>query len=192
TFDVSFKVKPGTSGFFASLFTIDGAAVDTAAWEKLGKKSLKIRKFPVASTGRYVLLLENTNGSTAIRWSGKVKAKPAKKFRHEQSFGPFSDDVEIPFSALSGSSLTLAGTVKGKNVPAVELVSIVDADDRPIDVRGWLVTKGTGFKVAKFTIPASGDYRLRLRSDGTGGDIGRLKVTGKIKSPKTYDYSVDD
>ncbi|MEN8148567.1 MAG: putative Ig domain-containing protein [Planctomycetota bacterium] len=192
TFDVSFKVKPGTSGFFASLFTIDGAAVDTAAWVKLGKKSLKIRKFPVASTGRYVLLLENTNGSTAIQWSGKVKAKPAKKLKHQQSFGPLTGEVEIPFSALKGASLTLSAKVSGKSVPAAELVEIVDATGRPLDARAWLVTKGTGFKISKLPIPASGDYRIRIRPDGSGSADGVLKVQLKVKSPRIYAYSADD
>ena len=188
---MSLRVKTGTSGIYASLLTIDGTTLNTTAYEKIGRKTLKIRRFPIDATGRYVLLLENTNGSTEAAWSGKVKAKPTKRLKEKMSFGPRTGEIEIPFSVLRGAKITLTAAVAGRDAPVAELVEIVDADGNPLDVRAYLVLKRTGFKLVKLPISEAGDYRIRIRPDDTGSADGVLKIQLRVKSPKEYSYSAD-
>jgi len=190
-FSVDLKVKSGTTDFSVTLVSIAGVEVDTTPWRKTGKKSVKLRKVPIVTSGRYALLVANTGDAAGLVYSGRTKGKPAKKISGKMTFGPLTGDVEIRFTTLADARLTIQAKVAGKEAPAAEFVEILDPRDRPLDAGPFLKEIRGGFKIAKLTTPGAGTYVLRLRPAPVGTADGILKLTVKIKSPKGYPYSLD-
>jgi len=190
-FSVSLKVKSGMEHFTVALLSIAGVEVDTTPWRKNGKKSVKLSKVPIVTSGRYALLVANTGNLAGVRFSGKTKGKPEKKIKEQKTFGPLTGVVAIPFTALKGSRLTIQAKVAGKDAPAAEFLEILDPLGRPIDAGPYLKAIKGGFKISKLMTGSAGGYVLRFRPAPTGTADGILKVTVKIKAPKEYTYTIN-
>jgi hypothetical protein len=167
----------------------DGEPIDLTSWTTTTRKSVKVKAFPVPSTGRYFITARPAPG-----FVGKAKLAvsiaPRAKWVDAATAG-VANLIEYAFSAPPGA--TISATVKAATAasPALpRIVSIQDAADAELLPTGTYAEKGGTATFKTKTALAGGDYRVFFST--RGGTSGPIAWTVKVKVPKKFLFALPD
>jgi hypothetical protein len=148
-----------------------------------------VRRYPIAATGRYFIVLHPTPGFVGSM-KLQVAATATKSWKATSPLDPASAPIGVDFSALPGSTVvvTVAAARGSKALPTI--ASLTDEDGGELLVPAELKPSKTGAKLTVKTPLAGGAYHVVLADAGaTPGDV---TWTIKIKPPKGYPFALPD
>ncbi len=156
--------------------------------------SITLKKFVLPETGEHrleVFAVGTTSGGYVL----KTKVKAPKSVKADVTVSGGSPTPTVAFGATAGTLLKLAqfkrraakgdfALVDGKPSALVPTLLGLDGPDGPVGLGDGVAhsPKGAWARLKKLTLPATGDYQLRL--GGLDGSIGHGKLRVKLKSPK--------
>lgn len=171
------------------LFDAAGTPIDLGPWSKRKDPVVAVRAFPVPATGRYLLVVRQPKGFLGnVRL--RIAARPPAGPRGRDALGGGTSAIDVPFSALPGSKLTVAAAAARRSGASPTIVSLKDAAGTelldPEDVRR---TRRTETLRASAPL-VGGDYVVTISTDG--GTSGDVEWSVKLKAPKGYAFSLPD
>lgn len=183
----------GELGATLSLEDGRGAPVDIGAYLRVRGTKATLKNFPVAATGRYVLVV-----TPAPEFAGTVNltavARAQSAFAGTVNLDPDADPVEtveVTVPCVHGATLDLSIAAAKKSPALATILSVTNAagDDLIEDILPKFTKNGA--KVTLRGVPA-GDLRVRFAARGAPGTAGACNWTAKLRLPRTYDVELFD
>lgn len=178
------KLNKGNPVLFPQVEIFDLTSNESLVVETTGKKSVKIKKLLLESTGQYLIRIAGTEGRTGpykLSTKGKL-SKAGKKQKGSEMVGA-GNSLEIVFDADTGWQIS--GTVKpDKKSLAQPGAPTLMGPSGPIDITAFTKSKATKFKHSfkKVVLADQGTYTLSIENGG--GMAGAIKTTLKVKPVK--------
>ncbi len=168
--------------------TADGTVLATAEFEKATKRSLILKHVPIPETGRYFVTMRSVAelGPGGRELLAQLAIQPPKRTESSAVVSQGAP-IDIPVSALPGSTLLVTAKAARGSKIRPQIVSIVDSTGAALLDEA----QGDG-RVARAKVTVGADGELIVRLGAASEQAGSVTWTVRIKSPKGYPFELPD